>query len=345
MKEENTFDRLNEMVSVFIKSRKEVLPSKYWMELNQKNIQQLEEFGYNNFKRTIAHNYFTWVIKTKFWQDDQIRYLYTHLPKTSVVINFVNAVKALFIRGSKFLKIRQTLIYNFLTYMLWDFSLRNDNNRILNRLSEPFEGNPPRLFSDKKLISQDLANSFFEYQSIMSVPDTKDIQSIMELGSGYGRTAYVFLKLIPNIKYIIVDIPPALYISEKYLSNQFKRKKIFKFRSFKKYEEIKNEFEQADLVFLLPGQLELLPSKIIDFFINISSLQEMKKKQIDYYFNTINRLIKKYIYIKQWKISKNPSDNIIITERDYPILDGWKQVYWRECKVKTKFFEALFKVD
>ncbi len=216
---------------------------------------------------------------------------------------------------------------------------------MLNRLSEPFEGNPPRLFSNKKLISQDLANSFFEYQSIMSIPDTKDIQSIMELGSGYGRTAYVFLKLIPNIKYIIVDIPPALFISEKYLSNQFKRKKIFKFRSFKKYEEIKNEFELADLIFLLPGQLELLPSKIIDFFISISSLQEMKKKQIDYYFNTINRLIKKYIYRKQWKISKNPSDNIIITERDYPILDGWKQVYWRECKVKTKFFEALFKVD
>lgn len=40
MKEENTFDHLNEKIAVFIKSRKEILPSKYWMELNQKKIQQ-----------------------------------------------------------------------------------------------------------------------------------------------------------------------------------------------------------------------------------------------------------------------------------------------------------------
>ena len=76
----------------------------------------------------------------------------------------------------------------------------------------------------------------------------------------------------------------------------------------------------------------------------ISSLHEMRPDQIGYYFQCIDRLITKYIYIKQWKVSKIPYENIYITEKDYPIRNNWKTVFWRECLVKTKFFEALFEI-
>lgn len=143
---------------------------------------------------------------------------------------------------------------------------------------------------------------------------------------------------------MLVDIPPALYIAERYITNQFKERNIFKFRKFSNFNEIKKEFEQSDIIFLLPNQLELLPSKIADLFINISSLHEMRRDQIEFYFNCIDNLIKKYVYFKQWKISKNSYDNIIITEKDYPIRENWEKIFWRECKVKTQFFEALLRL-
>ncbi|MFX1427881.1 MAG: putative sugar O-methyltransferase [Promethearchaeota archaeon] len=340
---DDNFSHLNEMIKAFIGSRKEVLPSKFWMVLNQKNITQLKESGYKNFKRTVAHNYFTWIIRTKFWKDDQIKFLYSNLPVLSTIKNIFRAIKSMLINRTKYLKIHQNIIYNFLTYMLWDYASKHDFKNILSKIEEPTEGNPPKIYLDGKLISQDLANSFLEYQSIMSQINQEEIDTILELGPGYGRTAYIFLKLLPNLKYLFVDIPPALYIAETYISNQFKEKKIFRFRRFNSYDEIKEDYEDSDIVFLLPAQLDLLPSETADLFINISSLHEMRLDQIDHYFNCIDKLIKKYVYIKQWKVSVLKYEDLVITEKDYPIRKDWKQIYWRDCKVKTKFFEALYR--
>src|ERR1700683_5847647 len=53
-------------------------PSKYWVELNKMNLAQLQEHGYENFKRTIALNYFTFV-RILPW-DAQFRFLLKRLP-------------------------------------------------------------------------------------------------------------------------------------------------------------------------------------------------------------------------------------------------------------------------
>lgn len=343
MKRQEEFAQLDNMRDVFMKARKEILPSKYWILLNEKNYSQLKELGYNNFKKTVALNYFTWLPK-KFWRNDQLKYLFLNLPLISTLKNFIRTIQALFLRREEIFTLQQSFNYSLLTYMIWDLASRDDNNQILKLLSEPIEGNPPKIYKNKKLISQDLANSFLEYESIITRVEKEEINTILELGPGYGRTSFIFLKLIPGLKYILVDIPPALYIAERYLSNQFKNKKIFKFRNFNSFNEIKEEFEQADISFFLPNQLELLPLKIADLFINISSLHEMRRDQINYYFKCIDKLIKKYIYIKQWKRSTNRYENIVITKEDYPIRENWEKLFWRECRVQTNFFEALFKL-
>ncbi|MFH1397401.1 MAG: putative sugar O-methyltransferase [Candidatus Omnitrophota bacterium] len=332
---------LNDMFEVFLSSnRKELFPSKYWVTLNKKNLEQLEKYGYDNFKRTIALNYFTWLVSP--W-DEQIKYLAGNLPVQSVI---KNAVRTLLTGKHKCFNWAQSLSYNFITYMVYEYVLRRDKARLLDSLNEPLEGNPPEVYLKQKLISQDLANSVLEFKAIMdSGIERKSIKTIIELGAGYGRTAYVFLKLIPGVRYFIVDIPPALYIAQEYLSHQFKNRKIFGFRKFKQYSEIKGELEDSDIAFFLPTQLEALPDKAADLFINISSLHEMKKEQISYYFNEINRLTQKYFYFKEWKVSRIPGDNITISEQDYPVAKGWELIYWKECLIQTKFFEALFKLE
>lgn len=63
------------------------------------------------------------------------------------------------------------------------------------------------------------------------------------------------------------------------------------------------------------------------------------------FFNQIVRLTKKYFYFKEWKVSKIPCDNITICEKDYPVAKNWELIFWKECLVQTKFFEALFKLE
>jgi len=326
---------LRQMLREMKKASQEVKPSKYWVELNRKNIEQLERMGYENFKQTLALNYFTFIVPRG---DSQVAFLESNLPRGSVI---KAALRTAWLKLHPFFTYRQSIDYNYLTYLLWEYA--EATTKLLKGLDEPREGNPPELHLGGKLISQDLANAALEFWSIASRVEMSSINSVLELGGGYGRTAYVFLKLMPQVKYIMVDIPPALYVAERYLPSVLPDRTVFRYRPFKDYGEVKQDFENAEIAFLLPSQLELLPDDSADLSINISSLHEMKPEQIRYYLKEISRLTKLYFYMKEWKVSKIPFENVIVKEEDYAIPEGWQQLYWRTCKVQTLFFEALFK--
>lgn len=317
------------------------LPSKFWEALNAKNIQQLESGGLDNIKQTVAQNYFTWVIGH---QDTQ----FLHLVKRTKLWAWPAILKDVFAHDPSFPlnRIQQRELTVF-TRMLWKFAERFDSELLLSRIHEPLEGNPFKIYFQGKLISQDLANAVLEYYSIrehFSASPTGDT-TICELGAGYGRNAYVFLKALPACKYIIIDIPPALYISQHYLTSVFRDKKIFAFRPFDRFKDVEKEFNNADISFLLPHQAEMLPDKSVDLFINISSLHEMTIDQIHAYFKLIDKLTKGFFYSKQWWISQNAADGIAIKPEDYPVPASWKQLYLRGTKVQTFFFEAMYSLD
>ncbi len=316
------------------------LPSKFWEEFNEKNIGQLDSEGIQNFKRTLALNYFTWVIGKS---DQQFRNLLRHTKPA----DWPSVVSGVWDHdASCSLTRRQQLSYGLFTRMLWRFAERFDSERILQRVSEPLEGHPFKIHLDGRLISQDLANSVLEYYSMRERwrHGVSEKPSICELGAGYGRNAYVFLKHLPRCKYIIVDIPPALGVSQHYLSSVLPDKKIFSFRCFKHFGEIDREFLNSDVAFLLPHQAEMLPPKTVDLFVNISSLQEMTREQIHAYFRLIDRLTRGFFYSKQWLVSRNPADNITITAEDYPVPPNWRELYHRKAKVQSYFFEAMYEI-
>jgi putative sugar O-methyltransferase len=241
------------------------------------------------------------------------------------------------------LKRKHTIFYNLLTNLLWTYVEKNDHDRLLERVTEPLEGGPIEVIRQDRLISQDLANSLLEYEAILHPDlDRREVKTILELGPGYGRTAHVFLTLQPGCKYVLVDIPPALFIAQRYLTAVFPERKTFTFRPFETFQEIQAEFDDSQIAFLTPNQMELLPDNSIDLFVNISSLHEMRMDQIRYYFGEIDRLTKKYFYFKQWKETTIPFENETIREADYPINDSWQLVYRQQCAVQHKFFEALY---
>lgn len=331
-------EKLRAMFDCFTKGDQVYLPSKFWEALNEKNIKQLEIEGIGNLKQTVAQNYFTWVVGRR---DEQFRYLV----RNTMIALWPSIVWGLPIGNSNSrLTWRQRIELTIFTRMLWKFAGQIDAEGLLDSIVEPKEGNPFPIFLGGKLISQDLANSILEYYSIrehFKTPRTEKV-TFCELGAGYGRNAYVFLNAFPKGKYIIVDIPPALFVSQEYLSSVFPDKKIFTFRCFEKFSEVEQEFQDADIAFLLPHQAKMLPGKSIDLFINISSLHEMQMQQIQEYFKLIDKLTRGMFYSKQWMISKNPEDGIVVAKNDYPIPDNWQELYSRQAKVQVHFFEAMY---
>jgi putative sugar O-methyltransferase len=327
---------LREMFAELQRGRLEVQPSKYWVELNRSDEAQLVAVGFENFKQTVAKHYFTW---TQIWPwDSQLRFLMSQLPLTTTCANIFRTFHPI---KHQHIALGPSLALNFLSQMVWDYASRTCP--FLNKLGEPEVGNPPRLLRNGRLISQDLANSALEAQSILGgLPGPSAVKRIGELGAGYGRNAHVLISLLPGVRYVVIDIPPALYVSQRYLSSVFPDRKVFMWRSFKSYTEIKDEFERADLAFLLPSQIELLPDALFDLFVNVSSLHEMRLEQIKYYFTQIRRLVRVpgWFYLKEWKVSRIPFENIVIRREDYPLAE-WRILFDREAAVQTRFFEAL----
>jgi len=70
------------MVGSLSRAPEIVRPSLFWQHWNEKNLGELRDFGYENFKHTPARNYFTWVVLP---QDPQVRFLLTHVSTDSSI--------------------------------------------------------------------------------------------------------------------------------------------------------------------------------------------------------------------------------------------------------------------
>ena len=219
---------------------------------------------------------------------------------------------------------------------------RDDKLKIFDKVEEPLIGNPFLIRYRSKLISQDLCNSVHEFYSV--VEGDKKNSSVAEIGAGYGRLAYVFLTAFKNSSYCIVDISPALFVAQEYLSRMFPNERIFYFRPFGTFSEIKEEFEAARIRFIMAHQIEKIPEKYFDIVITVSSLHEMTREQIKNYFNQINRIGRDLVYTKQWRKSRT-KDNFYIKENEYPVPANWQVLYKRRHPIQRMFFEALYKIN
>ncbi|KAF0126990.1 MAG: Uncharacterized protein FD189_755 [Elusimicrobia bacterium] len=334
------------MVKVLLKSPVVYHPSKLWLYYMVFNTFQLETGGIGNFKRTINNNYFNW---TGDWHvNPQFQALKKELHWSSA--DLVNAeMSAHFNIAAKpegFTKEEWRKYIQFLC-MLWEFTVSNDHLNLLSQLKEPVLGNPIAIEYKGRNVTQDICNSVLEVNTIMKFISRKPEEKlrIIELGAGYGRVGYALLHAVPNIQVVIVDIPPALYVSQWYLTGLFPGQRVFKFRDFSDYREVRQEFEESSIAFLSPAQIGCLPDRMFDLFINISSLHEMTLVQIDMWFGHIDRLCKGWFYTKQWIESVNIFDGITIRREDYPVKPHWKELLNRKNLIYPELFEAVYKVQ
>ncbi len=309
--------------------------SKFWLFLNKKNIEQIANQGFENFKQTVACNYFTWLVNSDHVYSRNLFFHGTDFLQT-LPLEQIEKKHDLFTH-------EQSIQYNKTTAMLYHFLMKNGAKPYLEKLDEPILGNTPSIAIQGKMISQDILNSLLEYLSLELNYGIAHVSSILEVGAGSGRTAHCFLQFLPNVKYIVVDIPPALYLSQTYLSSIFPQRKIFRFRPFQSFEEIQEEFQSATLLFLTPDQMKMLPDNSVDLFLAIDCLHEMKRDVVQFFFRQADRLASLF-YFKCWTDTVIPFDEIHYPFKEYPIPTSWKKIFEGNCFVPSEFSHAFYQV-
>ena len=332
--QESLHPALAEMFSALSEAGPLYQPSGFWSRLSREHLLQLASpAGIANLKRTLNTSYFQFGIVALLYSVPGLVAAWVRWPDMDVFR--ARAVGARSIRD-RTLAILIALYANAVRHRPF--------GSLLDRIAEPGFGNPVAVRFKGHLVSEDLCHSVEEYASVMAgVNPGFDVQRVVELGAGYGRLAYVFASAKPSAQYFVVDIPPALYVSQTYLRAVLPDVPIFPFRSFESLSEVATELAAAKIVFLEPQQLDLFPDGYFDLVLTVSTLHEMRRDQIAHYLNSIERLCGGFFYMKQWRRFYNRSDDIVVTRADYAAAPKWVRIFERSPLVPRTFFEVLYR--
>ncbi len=338
--EKKNFDKeLILITDKFIYSKSYKFLSNYWHILCIDNYEKLRKYGFKTYGSNIATNYFTF----KNVYEDMISYTLSDNTSdfTSSKINFSK-------KQNNFSS-NESSSYNYLCAKLY-FSLKKSNYfKYLKNLDDnSFLGfDDPYIEIDDYKISSDKLISLFDIEKIENAFGTKDNRTILEIGAGSGRTADAYLSIYPDNKYIICDVPPAIFISYNRLKVRFPNKKI----SYCFDSNFEKEFEKNDITFIFPDQLSFVNKKI-DLVLAIDCFHEMDKKTIKFLFDRINNITNN-LYFSIWEKTKVPySKNFLgkanildYNNGDYPIPNNWKNSFKENLIFPSNHLGLGFKID
>ena len=191
-------------------------------------------------------------------------------------------------------------------------------------------------------------------------------KTILEIGAGSGRTSQCIMTFNSNCKYVICDIPPALFISYERLRKVFKNKKVGLLYNYQNNNQ-KNEFDGGggsseqdlnsqinyyDISFIMPHQLSLFNSRFFDLTIAIDCLHEMDKKTINKYINNINKISKAF-YFSVWKKTNVPfsglfnrfSNNLNYYSNDYNLPKNFKKEFEEDLIFPSNFISSGYRIN
>jgi len=123
------------------------------------------------------------------------------------------------------------------------------------------------------------------------------IESVAEIGSGSGKEAEVLKKLHPDLTLFLFDIPPALYVCERYLSALFPDL-VIPYTETRKLKKIPKDVKGKIFIFgaWMISELEDLK---YDLFWNSASFQEMEPNVVLNYLSFVNKQTKKFVFLNE----------------------------------------------
>jgi len=137
---------------------------------------------------------------------------------------------------------------------------------------------------DKYELSPYIVKAYYYYSILDGYTDLPQAKAILEIGGGSGNLSSLLYSSISNCTVISVDLPETLCFAIVFIADMFPGASILL-----PNEEQLYDFNHYDFVFLTTEQTHLIKENSIDLAINIDSFQEMTHKQIEIYFQLIQR--------------------------------------------------------
>lgn len=321
-------------------------PGDFWDGLIAANLEMLRNGGMANFKRTVSNNYYNWMVTSL--RDPQIQRAirrWLEQPGLAPLLNRLEEQPAglrTTDRAQPYsLSRAASWRYKFFVGAAWETARAHDTWGLTDRLAEPEVGNPIRIRSRGRLISQDLANSIIEFMCVARSGAVAGGCRVAEIGAGYGRLAYVFAEACP-MSYCIFDIPPALAVAQEYLTSVLGSERIVPYTAGEDFGAVEPRLAPGRVAFFTPDQLEMFPDGWFDCTQTISTLPEMPAAQSRHYLSLMSAKSGHALFLKQWKRWRNEADDVELTEQQYAFPEPWRMVLRRGDPIQPAFFNQLW---
>jgi len=310
--------------------------SGFWNKLSKEHIEKLVENGFDYYQQTIARRAY-WA--EKFLDAAQLQTLIAECSSFNLKVPIEQVFKQY-----PYCPPKDSIQYHIMDLLLLKFVIDNGLFDLLRKIvsNTSLVGSPIHIQYDGINITQEDLNTTLEIATLMKrFTDFAEVNHVLEVGAGSGRTAKGLLRIKPGIKYIIVDIPPALFISQENLIREFSDLKAKRFDGGTNSKSLSDVINKFDLIFLMPDQVKFLPEQSVDLFIAIDCLHEMTPKMINRYFEVADH-ISKNIYFKCWNVQRATTSSRLLGFNDYPVKQNWKRIFHEECGVPNEYFHALY---
>ncbi len=309
-----------------------------WRELCERHVRLIRDHGFENFKRTINFEYHQWAISS--FRDPRSITLARRLlargriPWTLLRSRAGARIGDHVVMDSGVPTARAMRAYRLHVGLLWDFALLEDDLGCMSTLEEPLVGHPIEIESRGTLISQDLALSSLELNAIARVCDLSKVERVAEIGAGYGRFAWMVMSLYPRLSYTIIDIPPALAVSQNYLAATLGPQRV------RMFGDAGAAAEPGTASFMLPYQSGALPEGL-DLVVNVSSFDEMPDAEVERYFELIDQKLDGWLYLKGYKVNTRTGRHY----DSFPYRPSWQRVWARTDPTNDRFVEQIYRVS
>ena len=161
----------------------------------------------------------------------------------------------------------------------------------IDEIEASLAGNPADVLTvGGKTYTTSILDFYVTYAYCSKFVDFDAVDTIVELGPGSGKQVEVIKKLHPNIRFLLFDIPPQLYVCERYLATVFPDS-VVSYDKTRNMESIPSTAEPGDGKIYMMGnwKFPLLDGVKTDLFWNALSFQEMEPDVVANYLKFVNQ--------------------------------------------------------
>lgn len=205
-------------------------------------------------------------------------------------------------------------------YRTFAAAARAGNGTRLLQFSESEAGNPIEQFMfGKRKYSRSALNYLMGLCFLAEYTDLGEIETVLEIGGGFGSLGEILLKCWPNgqVRYIDLDIPPTCLFADYYLAQSLPNIRVVQSTDTAK-SDVLSIGNMAPVSVMPNWQIEALEGQI-DLFVNFISFQEMEPPVVKNYLRHVIRLNPTWILLRNMREGKQKRTSLNTIGVDDPI--------------------------